>query len=82
MGKSYAKNSIGHGGNPPANWTASRPHKYCGAVDAASPGKKKRANKTNHCQDCQLVKASREKAVQRDTSDRRREKMGWGCGEE
>jgi len=65
---------------PPANWTATRPHKYCGKMDAASPRKGK-ANKTHHCEDCAIVKARVQRLDSKATADRRESKMSWVAGE-
>ncbi|KAF3763275.1 hypothetical protein M406DRAFT_73895 [Cryphonectria parasitica EP155] len=64
----------------PANWTAQRPHKYCGKMDAASPRKKK-ANKTHHCEACAAIKAHSQILDSKATANRRGEKMGWLAGD-
>lgn len=64
---------------PPTNWTATRPHKYCGRMDAASTRVAK-ANKTHHCEACAVVKARLERLESRATNDRRDSKMAWATG--
>lgn len=64
---------------PPSNWTATRPHKYCGRMDAASTRKGK-ANKTHHCEDCAIVKARLQRLDSKATADRRESKMTWMAG--
>lgn len=65
----------------PANWTAVRPHKWCGKMDAASPRAKK-ANKTHHCEACAVLKAQAQRLDSIATADRRGEKMGWLAGDD
>lgn len=65
----------------PANWTATRPHKYCGKMDAASPRAKK-ANKTHHCEACAVLKAQAQRLDSKAMAGRREEKMSWLAGEE
>lgn len=66
---------------PPANWTAARPHKYCGKMDAASPRANK-ANKTHHCEACATIKARAQRLDARAMSSRREEKMIWLAGDD
>ena len=82
MGRSYSKKTTSAGGVPPKQWSAVRPHKYCGQLDAANTGTKKKPNKAQHCKQCMEIKAAQAKEVQRDTADRRQEKMDWGAGGE
>lgn len=63
----------------PSNWTATRPHKYCGKMDAASPRKKK-ANKTHLCEACAIIKAQAQRLDSKAMSNRREEKMSWAAG--
>ncbi|KAK1758301.1 hypothetical protein QBC47DRAFT_399210 [Echria macrotheca] len=78
MTHSYDKRPRATNVQAPANWTAVRPHKYCGKIDLAGrPGK---ANKAQKCDECMAIKAAEAKAVQRDTNARRQEKMDWGGG--
>lgn len=65
----------------PANWTATRPHKYCGKMDAASPRKKK-ANKTHLCEACAAIKAQCQRLDSKAMANRREEKMTWMAGDE
>lgn len=64
----------------PSNWTATRPHKYCGKMDAASP-KKTKANKTQDCDACAEIKARVERLNTKEKSNRREEKMSWAAGD-
>lgn len=64
---------------PPANWTAARPHKYCGKMDAASPRADK-ANKTHHCEACATIRARAQRLDAIAMSSRRGEKMTWLAG--
>jgi hypothetical protein len=64
---------------PPSNWTATRPHKYCGRMDAASPREGK-ANKTHHCEDCAIIKARVDRIDTKLTKSRREDKMNWVSG--
>lgn len=65
----------------PSNWTATRPHKYCGKMDAAST-KKKKANKTHLCEACMVIKAQSQRLDSKAMADRRGEKMTWMAGGE
>ncbi|KAK0656229.1 hypothetical protein B0T16DRAFT_343048 [Cercophora newfieldiana] len=78
MGHSYNKLAKATNTDPPKQWTDIQTHKYCGQVDYGRIGK---PNKAQKCDACMLVKAASEKAIQRDTSARRQEKMAWGYGE-
>ncbi|KAK1826886.1 hypothetical protein QBC39DRAFT_437616 [Podospora conica] len=80
MGRSYSKKNNSAGGVAPKQWTAARPHKYCGQIDAANAGKTQKPNKAQHCGRCMDIKAALDKGIQRDTANRRQEKMemGWG----
>ncbi|KAK4185731.1 hypothetical protein QBC35DRAFT_388843 [Podospora australis] len=79
MGRSYDRGSGGGGDSKiPMQWTDEILHKYCGKVDRGREGK---SNKAQKCDECILIKASREKAQQKDTSSRRNEKMGWQAGD-
>ncbi|KAK4135824.1 hypothetical protein BT67DRAFT_377020 [Trichocladium antarcticum] len=78
MGHSYDKAKRATNTEAPIQWTEELPHKYCGKIDRGRSGK---ANKAQKCDNCILVKAARVKAAQRDTADRRQEKMGWQRGE-
>lgn len=62
-------------GSTPKNWTAVRPHKYCGKMDYA--GKAGKANKTHNCAACAAKKAEVQRHDAIATSNRREEKMGW-----
>lgn len=62
-------------GSAPQNWTAMRPHKYCGKMDVA--GKPGKANKTHHCAACAARKAEVQRFDAIATSNRREEKMAW-----
>ncbi|KAL1866837.1 hypothetical protein Daus18300_006540 [Diaporthe australafricana] len=79
MGKKTKVKPTHSSDQPPANWTATRPHKYCGKMDAASPRKGK-ANKTHHCEACAVVKARVQRLDSRATADRRESKMSWVAG--
>lgn len=79
MGRSYNKQAKATNTTAPKQWRDVQPHKYCGKVDYGKTGK---PNKAQKCDDCMLVKAQSEKAIQRDTSERRQEKMSWGFGDE
>lgn len=78
MGKQ--KSQYKPGGQPPSNWTAMRPHKYCGKLDVA--GKPGKANKTHHCPACAVMKTEAQRSDAIATSNRREEKMGWLTGDD
>lgn len=65
----------------PANWTATRPHKYCGKMDAASPRRQK-ANKTHLCDACVVIKAQCQRLDAKAMANRREEKMTCMAGDE
>lgn len=65
---------------PPANWVATRPHKHCGKMDAASPRAIK-SNKTHHCEACAVLKAQAQRLDSKAMSNRREEKMLWLAGD-
>lgn len=65
----------------PNNWTASRPHKYCGKMDAASP-KKKKANKTHLCEACAVIKAQSQRLDSKSMASRREEKFSFIAGDD
>lgn len=65
----------------PSNWTATRPHKYCGKMDAAST-KKNKANKTHLCEACASIKAQAQRLDSKAMANRRNEKMTWMAGDE
>lgn len=81
MSKTSGARSKPHGAadQAPANWTARRPHKYCGKMDYASPRKDK-ANKTHACEACAAIKAREQVLDARATAGRREDKMAWLAG--
>lgn len=81
MGKKTQCKPAAAADKAPSNWTATRPHKYCGKMDAASPRKKK-ANKTHLCEACAVIKAQSQRLDSKAMANRREEKMTWMAGDE
>lgn len=76
MGHSYDKAAKATNVEPPVQWQDQITHKYCGKVDRGRTGK---ANKAQKCDACLQVKAHRAKMEQRDTANRRQDKMAWSA---
>lgn len=81
MSKKTQYRPAASGDKPPSNWTATRPHKYCGKMDAAST-KKNKANKTHLCEACAVIKAQAQRLDSKAMATRREEKMTWMAGDE
>ena len=74
MGHSYDKAAKATNIEPPPQWTDEITHKYCGKTDRGRIGK---SNKAQKCDACLAVKAQQAKEAQRDSNNRRQEKMDW-----
>ncbi|CCC08001.1 hypothetical protein SMACR_01565 [Sordaria macrospora] len=76
MGHSYNKAAKATNIESPVQWTDQTKHKYCGKIDSGRIGK---PNKAQKCDACLQIKAHRAKESQRDTDNRRQDKIAWSA---
>ncbi|KAK4117072.1 hypothetical protein N656DRAFT_773083 [Canariomyces notabilis] len=77
MARSYDRGARATNIFTPREWNEQLPHKWCGKIDA---GRKGKPNKAQKCDDCLQVKRLKAKAVQKNASHAKRDRMAllWG----